>query len=129
MKKNMCLVLLLGIMSVLGFESCRKVHQPSTFVQSSITSNDLIGTKHRVLKQNAVGESSGAVFLWITMSKPTEAEAKQNMLQRLAEEGIDITGKKIVFSNATSDHGGFGFIGIIGSPSITLTADVLEVLE
>ena len=37
-------------------------------------------------------------------------------------------GKDAAFANATSDRGGFGFIGLIGAPTITLSADVIEIL-
>jgi hypothetical protein len=50
------------------------------------------------------------------------------MLDRLQKERIDTTGKNIAFTNVTSDMGGFGFIGLIGAPRITLIADVIEIL-
>jgi hypothetical protein len=50
------------------------------------------------------------------------------MLDRLRKEGVETTGKNIGFANATADKGGFGIIGIIGAPTITLTADVVEIL-
>jgi len=37
-------------------------------------------------------------------------------------------GKNSAFTNATADKGGFGYIGLIGAPTITLTADVIEIL-
>ena len=116
-------------MTILNLESCRRGHPPSTFVQSAIKQADLSDIKYRLIKQNAIGESSGAVFLLMRLANPTEAEAKQNMLDRLKEEGIDLTGKRIVFYNATSDRGGFSLIGLIGSHTITSTADVIEILE
>lgn len=50
------------------------------------------------------------------------------MLERLQKEGINTSGKHIAYTNATSDRGGFGFIGLIGAPTITLTSDVVEIL-
>ena len=129
MKKNIYLVILLALVAVLNLESCRRSRPPSGFVQSSLKLTELEGKNHRIIKQNAVGESAGAVFIWMRLAHPTEAEAKQDMLQHLEEEGIDIKGKRIVFTNATSDRGGFSLIGLIGSDTITLTADVVELLN
>jgi hypothetical protein len=50
------------------------------------------------------------------------------MLERLQKEGINTSGKNLGFANVTSDRGGFGFIGLIGAPTITLSADVIEIL-
>jgi len=81
-----------------------------------------------MLKAGAVGESTGFRFICIPFASPTDAEAKRDMLDRLKQEGIDTKGKNIAFTNATADKGGIGFIGLIGAPSITLTADVIEIL-
>jgi hypothetical protein len=70
----------------------------------------------------------GFKLLWIHFVSPSEADAKANMIQRLANEGISTVGKNIAFTNATSDRGGFGFIGLIAVPRIKLTADVIELL-
>ena len=88
---------------------------------------DLAKVKYRVLK-TAVAESTGFKFLWIPFANPSEAEAKRDMLERLQKEGISTSGKAIAYTNATSDRGGFGFIGLIGAPTITLTSDVVELL-
>lgn len=84
--------------------------------------------KYRVLKTAAVGEDTGCKWLWIPYVSPSEADAKADMMQRLTMEGISTAGKNIAYMNATSDRGGFGFIGLIGAPSIKLTADVIELL-
>jgi hypothetical protein len=84
--------------------------------------------KYKTLKTGAVGVSHGFKFLWIPFASPSEADAKQDMLEQLQKEGINTAGKNIGFANATSDRGGFGFIGLIGTPKITLSADVIEIL-
>ena len=61
-------------------------------------------------------------------ASPTDGAAKRDILDQLKKEGIDTTGKNIAFTNARADKGGFGFIGLIGAPAITLTADVIEIL-
>jgi len=53
--------------------------------------------------------------------------SKRDMLERLQIEGITTNGKHIG-TNGTSDRGGFGFIGLIGATTITLTSDVVEIL-
>lgn len=73
-------------------------------------------------------ESYGFKFIWIPFASPTDGAAKRNMLDRLKNEGIDTMGRNIAFADATADKGGFGFIGLIGAPTITLTADVIEIL-
>jgi hypothetical protein len=73
-------------------------------------------------------ESYGFKFIWIPFAGPTDGAATPNMLDRLKKEGIDTTGKNIAFTNARADKGGFGFIGFIGAPTITLMADVIEIL-
>ena len=89
---------------------------------------DLVKIKYRTLKSGAVGESIGFKFLWIPFVSPNEADAKRDMLDRLQKEGIDTKGKNMAYTNATSDRGGFGIIGLIGTPTITLTSDVVEIL-
>ena len=107
--------------------SCSKNHH-SAFAEQAIKPADLIKMKYRPLKNGAVGESMGFKFLWIPFVSPSEADAKRDMLERLQKEGITTNGKHIGYTNATSDRGGFGFIGLIGAPTITLTSDVVEIL-
>ena len=110
-----------------GMVSCRSTYE-SAFTHQAIKPVDLAKIKYRTLKTGAVGTDTGFKFLWIPFSSPSEADAKRDMLDRLQKEGIGTTGKNIAFSNATADRGGFGLIGLIGAPKITLTADVLEIL-
>ena len=98
----------------------------SSFTAQAVKPTDLVHVKHHVLKRGAVGEATGFKLLWIPIIRPTEADAKADMLKRLNKEGINTAGKNIAFSNATADRGGIGFIGLIGAPSITLSADVIE---
>ena len=112
---------------VVGAIGCTARHH-SSFADQSVKPVDLVKLKYRMLKAGAMGESTGFKFIWIPFASPTDAEAKRDMLDRLKKEGIDITGKNIAFTNATADKGGFGFIGLIGAPTITLTADVIEIL-
>ena len=100
----------------------------SSFAAQSMKPSELAQVKYRMLKPGAMGESTGFKLLWIPISSPTESEAKRDMLDRLRKEGVETKGKNIGFANATADKGGWGFIGLIGAPAITLTADVVEVL-
>lgn len=100
----------------------------SSFTAQAVKPTDLIKVKHHVLKTGAVGRDTGFKLLWIPFISPSEADAKADMLERLSREGINTAGKNIAFMNATADRGGFGFIGLIGAPSITLSADVIELL-
>jgi hypothetical protein len=106
---------------------CRS-NSPSAFAEQAIRPNQLVKLHYKTLKTNAIGESTGFKFLWIPFASPSENEAKRDMLERLQKEGINTSGKNIGFANATSDRGGFGFIGLIGAPTITLSADVIEIL-
>ena len=110
-----------------GMVSCRSTYQ-SAFANQAMKPVDLAKIKYRTLKSGAIGESTGFKFLWIPFASPSEADAKRDMLERLQKEGVSTTGKNIAFSNATADQGGFGFIGLIGAPKITLSADVIEIL-
>ncbi len=109
------LVLLVVMSSTIG---CSQPYH-STFADQSMRPVDLARVKYRMLKVGAVGESTGFKFLWIPFASPTDGDAKRDMLDRLKKEGIDTTGRNISFANATADKGGFGFIGLIGAPTIT----------
>lgn len=119
-------IVLIGLlaMAVVG---CRSTYQ-SAFAEQAIRPNQLAKLHYKTLKAGAIGESTGFKFLWIPFASPSEADAKHDMLERLQKEGISTAGKNIAFANATSDRGGFGFIGLIGTPTITLSADVIEIL-
>ncbi|OQW35411.1 MAG: hypothetical protein A4E19_01185 [Nitrospira sp. SG-bin1] len=106
---------------------CRKQFV-SSFAAQAVKPTDLMRIKHRVLKAGAIGTDTGFKLLWIPFISPSEADAKADMLERLNKEGISTAGKNIAFSNVTADRGGFGFIGLIGAPSIKLGADVIELL-
>ena len=112
---------------VIGLAGCRSDYH-SAFAEQAVRPNQLAKLKYKTLKSGAIGESTGFKFLWIPFASPSEADAKQDMLDRLQKDGISTVGKNIGFANATSDRGGFGFIGLIGAPKITLSADVIEIL-
>ena len=121
----LCAILVVG---AIGCSTSRGLQYHSSFADQSVKPVDLAKLKYRMLKAGAVGESTGFKFIWIPFASPTDGAAKRDMLDRLKKEGIDTTGKNIAFTNATADKGGFGFIGLIGAPAITLTADVIEIL-
>jgi hypothetical protein len=105
-----------------------KSHVASSFTAQAVKPTDLMKVKYRVLKTAAVGKDTGFKLLWIPFVSPSEADAKADMMERLRMEGVSTAGKNIAFMNATSDRGGFGFIGLIGAPSIKLSADVIEIM-
>ena len=113
---------------VMGAIGCTTKYH-SSFADQSVKPVDLAKLKYRMLKAGAVGESTGFKFIWIPFASPTDGAAKRDMLDRLRKEGIETTGKNIAFTNVTADKGGVGFIGLIGAPAITLTADVIEILD
>ena len=121
------LVVFICMFLIVGMVSCATEYQ-SGFVNQAIKPIELAKIKYRTLKSGAIGESTGFKFLWIPFASPSEADAKRDMLDRMQKEGVSTTGKNIAFSNATADRGGFGVIGLIGAPTITLTADVVEIL-
>lgn len=118
---------ILFVVLALGPIGC-KTQFVSSFAAQAVKPTDLIKIKHRVLKAGARGTDTGFKLLWIPFISPSEADAKADMLERLNKEGINTAGRNIVFSNVTADKGGFGFIGLIGAPSIKLSADVIELL-
>jgi len=126
-RANTVLAAVVSVLLIGGMVSCRSTYE-SGFVNQAVKPVDLAKIKYRTLKSGAVGESYGFKFLWIPFHSPSEANAKSDMLDQLKKEGISTTGKNIAFTNATADRGGFGFIGLIGTPTITLTADVVEIL-
>ena len=117
---------LIGLLAI-GVVGCRSDYR-SAFAEQAIRPNQLAKLHYKTLKTGAVGESTGFKFLWIPFASPSENDAKRDMLERLQKEGINTSGKNVAFANATSDRGGFGFIGLIGAPTITLSADVIEIL-
>jgi hypothetical protein len=126
-RAHITVVAFVCMLAIGGMVSCRSNYQ-SAFANQAIKPVDLAKIKYKTLKSGAVGESTGFKFLWIPFASPSEAEAKRDMLERLQKEGVGTTGKNIAFTNVTADQGGFGFIGLIGAPTITLTSDVLEIL-
>lgn len=119
------LVILVAIWGVIG---CKSTYH-SSFADQAVKPVDLVKLNYRILKAGAVGDSTGFTFIWIPFASPSDGEAKRDMLDRLRKEGIETNGKNIGFTNVTADKGGFGIIGIIGAPTITLTADVIEILS
>jgi Caspase domain len=122
----LALLVLLAITG--GLVSCKRALQPSAFVNDSLKGQQLAQTEHRILKQGAVGNSTGFTVLWIPLSRPTESEARQDMATRLKQEGIDLKGLAVSYANATRERGGFSLLGLIATPKITLTADIIEIL-
>jgi hypothetical protein len=111
-----------------GAVGCKSTYH-SSFAEQAVKPVDLVKLNYRMLKAGAVGDSTGFTFLWIPFASPSDGDAKRDMLDRLRKEGIETAGKNIGFTSVTADKGGFGIIGIIGAPTITLTADVLEILN
>jgi len=109
--------------------SCKRAQAPSDFVNDSLKGPQLAQTKYRLLKQGVVGTSTGFTLLWVPMSRPTESEARRDMVMRLKQEGIDLKGRPISYANATRERGGFSLLGLIATPRVTLTADIIEILE
>ena len=121
--------LLLGAFAASGsLQGCKKKLGPSPFLDQSLKSQDLNPAKHRVIKTGAVGESSGLTLVWIPIKRPSETDAKLNMLARLQEEGISLEEKTVIFANASRERGGFSLLGFVAAPSIVLTADIVEVV-
>jgi hypothetical protein len=118
---------MLGVILLTALVGC-KSHGVSAFTAQAVKPTDLMKVKYRVLKTAAVGKDTGFKLLWIPFVSPSEADAKADMMKRLTLEGVSTAGKTIAFMNATSDRGGFGFIGLIAVPRIKLTADVIELL-
>jgi len=120
------MVLLAVTGSVVG---CKRALPPSDFVNDSLKGPQLAQTNYRLLKQGVVGTSTGFTLLWVPMSRPTESEARRDMVMRLRQEGIDLKGLPVSYANATRERGGFSLLGLIATPRITLTADIIEILE
>ncbi len=98
MKNNRIVLTTFVVLLVIGGLLSCRSTYHSSFVDQAVKPVDLVKVKYRMLKVGAVGESTGFKLLYIA------------------------------FTNATADKGGIGFIGLIGAPSITLTADVIEIL-
>src|SRR5215467_11918929 len=87
--------------------SCKRALPPSDFVNDSLKGPQLAQTKYRLLKQGVVGNSTGFTLLWVPMSRPSESEARRDMVNRLKQEGIDLKGLPVSYANATRERGGF----------------------
>ena len=123
------LVLMILLVVAGSAVSCKRALPPSDFVNDSLKGPQLAQTKYRLLKQGVVGTSTGFTLLWVPMSRPTESEARRDMVRRLKQEGIDLKGLPISYANAIRERGGFSLLGLIATPRITLTADIIEILE
>ena len=127
MRSALVLMILLAVTgSVVG---CKRALPPSDFVNDSLKGPQLAQANYRLLKQGVVGTSTGFTLLWVPMSRPTESEARRDMVMRLRQEGIDLKGLPVSYANATRERGGFSLLGLIATPRITLTADIIEILE
>lgn len=123
-------VVLMIVLAVTGSAvSCKRTLPPSDFVKDSLKGPQLAQTNYRLLKQGVVGTSTGFTLLWVPMSRPTESEARRDMVKQLRQEGIDLKGLPVSYANATRERGGFSLLGLIATPRITLTADIIEILE
>jgi hypothetical protein len=129
MKKVRIIPTIFALLLVIGGAVGCKSTYHSSFADQAVKPVDLVKLNYRALKAGAVGDSTGFTFIWIPFASPSDGEAKKDMLDRLRKEGIETNGKNIGFTNVTADKGGFGIIGIIGAPTITLTADVIEILS
>ena len=127
MRSTLVVMVLLAV--TVGSVSCKRGLPPSAFVNDSLKGQQLAQTKYRLLKQGVVGNSTGFTLLWVPMSRPTESEARRDMVNRLKQEGIELKGLPISYANATRERGGFSLLGLIATPRITLTADIVEILE
>ncbi len=123
-------LVLMVLLAVTGSAvGCKRALPPSDFVNDSLKGPQLAQTNYRLLKQGVVGTSTGFTLLWVPMSRPTESEARRDMVMRLRQEGIDLKGLPVSYANATRERGGFSLLGLIATPRITLTADIIEILE
>jgi hypothetical protein len=127
MRSALVLMILLAVTG--SAVSCKRALPPSDFVNDSLKGPQLAQTNYRLLKQGVVGTSTGFTLLWVPMSRPTESEARRDMVRRLRQEGIDLKGLPVSYANATRERGGFSLLGLIATPRITLTADIIEILE
>lgn len=122
MRGLLCLLLFVG---VVGCSAKRE----SNFVRDSVRAVDLPKLKYRMVKPGAMGEDIGFKLVWIPFVSPSDGAAKLDMIERMRKEGIETAGKNIAFTNATSNRSGTGLFGFVGWPTITLVADVIEILE
>ena len=91
--------------------------------QSTNASVGLSSNNYKVIKANAVGESTGFKLLGIIpFASPKYAEAKKNLYGSVGE---DVKGKAIALVNQTEDVSSSYFI-LFSIPKITLSADVIE---
>src|SRR5690242_14350052 len=128
MRRMRSVSLLLAVLALMaGTVSCRP--GASAFVNDSLKGQQLAQTRHRLLKQGAIGSSTGFTLLWLPISRATESEARRDMVNRLNQEGINLKGLAISYANATRERSGFSLLGFIATPRLTLTADIIEVLE
>src|SRR5262249_770004 len=104
--------------------SCKRALPPSDFVNDSLKGPQLAQTNYRLLKQGVVGTSTGFTLLWVPMSRPTESEARRDMVMRLKQEGIDLKGRPISYANATRERGGVRFLGFVAPPGGNPTARI-----
>ena len=129
MKKVRIIPIAIAVLLVSGgVVGCKSTYH-SSFADQAVKPVDLAKLNYRTLKAGAVGDSTGFTFIWIPFASPSDGEARRDMLDRLRKEGVETNGKNIAFTNVTADKGGFGFIGLIGTPTIILTADVIEILS
>jgi len=80
---------------------------------------------YEVIKPGAKGVSYGFWFLFIPITSPNYADAKENLYNSVGES---LKGRAVALANETDDHSSL-FLILITIPRVTVTADVIEFTE
>jgi len=93
------------------------------FSQETGTGVTLSKNNYKVIKESAIGESSGFNFLGIIpIVSPSYADAKKALYDSIGE---DVRGKSLALANQTEDRSTLYLI-LFSIPKITISADVIE---
>jgi hypothetical protein len=94
--------------------------------QSNATGVSLNQNNYKVVKANAVGDSSGFRLLGILpFSNPSYSKAKRDLYDSISE---DLSGRSIALANQSEDRS-LLYLILFSVPKLTLSADVIEFID
>lgn len=122
-------VTLAALVATAFFLSACAADGPGMFGQGAVGAAGLNKNNFRVVKSNVRGDSYGfRLLMFLPIVSARVADAKEDLYQKLRDDGIILEGRSIALANATEDQTAYYFL--IGSvPRITVAADVIEFLD
>ncbi len=113
---TVCLCAFAALLLLVGCTSRGRMDE-ATGTQVSLAQNN-----YRVLKAGATGSSSGFWLLFIPISGPSYADAKEDLYRNA---GLPLEGRSVALANTTEDRSFFTLL-LFSIPTVKITADIVE---